>query len=353
VTIMLRLVPPLARMTITPEMTPVVPPYCPLPAVCEVAVPFTIDDSFFDAFGGIPDCSVSFLSRAGAWSARTSHSGFVPTWALAQLSSDPDQAVKPLISAGIIRRVRNGIRIAEGIGLTVVNVSDVLRDIEREEAAAAEQREAWRIKKRGQRREKTAERQDRIAAGVTGTSPEENMNVPPDSPAKRKKPQVRGNNVPGDIAGTSPGTHQIDRSNQSSSGVGQINARARENPAVIAAVIAALCEVTKRDDITEADALRPIDIIRQRAEAAGKTIRGPGYFRKAILGEADPYAELLLPPAPPAAEPPTAPVLPGQPHQFNPDPTPGVLDGCLNCEMRRSNRIHQAEPRQTELKVVV
>lgn len=349
-TVMCLRIPPLARLTHYPEMTPVGFTFPPLPADRGVAVPFTIDDSFFDTFGGIPDCSVSFLSRAGAWSARTSHSGFVPTWALAQLSGDPDQALKPLISAGIVRRVRNGIRIAEGIGLTVVNVSDVLRDIEREDAAAAEQRKAWRIKKRGQRREKIAERRGHIAAGVPGTSPEENVNVPPDSPEKRKKPQVGGNNVPGDIAGTSPGTHQIDRSNQSSSWVGQINAGAREAPDSAIITLVMDLAAKKAGRITSgAEARRAIAVWDKRAEDAGKVIHDRAkFYETCAKRERDIEAVLAPPPNPLWVELGTAPEpVPGG-HLYEPDPSP-FADSCSRpgCGLPKKNAHHTNQEANT------
>lgn len=341
------LMPPLARPPHYPEMSSVGFPHNPpLPAERGVAVPFTIDDSFFDTFGGLPDCSVSFLSRAGAWSARTSHSGFVPTWALAQLGSDPDQAMKPLISAGIIRRVRNGIKIAEGIGLAVVNASDVLRDIEREETAAGERREAWRIKKRGQRREKTAERQDRIAAGVSAVSPGENANVPPDSPAKKKKTQVSGNNVPGDIRGTSPGTPPRDasESNQDQSiGVGQVDAGAREapDPAVVSVVMDLASKKAGRD-VSAAEACRAIRVWEARADEAGKVIHDQAKFFETCVGREKRIEIILAPPPNPlwtelaaAPEP-----VPGA-HAYEPDPSPFV-DSCARprCGLPRKNAHH-------------
>src|ERR1700733_3605752 len=344
---MLRHVPPLARLTHYPEMTPVVPPYLPpLPADRGVAVPFTIDDSFFDTFGGLPDCSVSFLSRAGSWSARTSHSGFVPTWALAQLGSDPDQAMKPLISAGIIRRVRNGIKIAEGIGLAVVNVSDVLRDIERGQAAAEERREAWRIKKRGQRRERAAERQDRIAAGVSGTSPGENADVPPDSPAKNKKQQVSPNNVPGDIRGTSPGTPLRDASdsNQDQSiGVGQVNAGAREapDPAVVALVVNLASKKAKRG-VSAVEACRAIRVWETRADEACKVIHDPlKFFETCVTRERRLEMILAPPPNPLWIELGAAPEPVSGAHLYEPDPSPFV-DSCTRpgCGLPKKNAHH-------------
>jgi hypothetical protein len=113
VTIMLRLVPPLARMTITPEMTPVVPPYCPLPAVCEVApMYFSADDAlnFNDhpKTWNLPDCAVTLWTRAGEWSARNREHGFVPADMLARFCGDPVQAVAELLGRGLWQRVKGG-----------------------------------------------------------------------------------------------------------------------------------------------------------------------------------------------------------------------------------------------------
>jgi hypothetical protein len=106
-------------------------------------MPFTIDDAFFDGIGGsLPDCSVAFLNRAGLWSARNSESGFVPAWALARFSSDPDQAVRPLLSAHIVKRVTGGIQILEGNGVTIANAADVEAERVQAEASAEAERSA-------------------------------------------------------------------------------------------------------------------------------------------------------------------------------------------------------------------
>jgi len=356
VTITLRLVPPLARLTLVPEMTPVDFPYPPLPADCEVAVPLIIEDNFCEIVRefAIPPCSVSSVTQAASWSACNSRSGFVPGTMVALFTDDAARDEGPLIAAGIVKRARKGgWQVVPGRGLTVVNASEVAEKVTRDKAEAERKREEWNLRKRRQRDGEKAERAGRMAAGVTQKSRGKAADVTRDQMKIVKKQQVSSGHVTRDIGVTSRVTPPIDRSNQSSSGVGQIDARAREDAAAIAVAIPALCEATGRDDVTEADALRAIGVIRERAEAAGKKIRGPGYYRKAILDEDDPYAELLLPPAPPLSERPADPVLPGKPHAFNPDPTPGVQGVCLDCPMGRSNRIHQAEPRQNELKVVV
>lgn len=349
-------VPPLARFAPYPEMSPVDLPYLLLPAVCEVAVPLIIEDNFCEIVRefAIPPCSVSSVTQAASWSACNSRSGFVPGTMVALFTDDPGRDEGPLIAAGIVKRARKGgWQIIPGRGLTVINASEVAEKVTRDKAEAERKREEWNLRKRRQRDAEKAERAERMAAGVTQKSRGKAADVTRDQTENGKKPQFSGRHVTRDIGVTSRVTPQIDRSNQSSSGVGQIDARAREDAAAAAAAIPALCEATGRGDITEADALRAIGIIRERAKAAGKRIRGPGYYRTAILAEDDPYAELLLPPAPPPSERPADPVLPGKPHAFNPDPTPGVQGVCLDCPMGRSNRIHQAEPRQNELKVVV
>lgn len=122
----------------SPEMTRAVPAY-PRAAL----MPLIIDDSFYDGIGGsLPDCSVAFLNRAGSWSARNSESGFVPSWALARFSSDLDQAVKPLLSAHLVKRVTGGIQILQGNGITIVNATDAAREAAEAEAEAAAKRSA-------------------------------------------------------------------------------------------------------------------------------------------------------------------------------------------------------------------
>src|SRR5262249_41443611 len=135
-------------------------------------MPFIVDDAFedFAREHKLPDCSVSFLMRAGSWSARTSRSGFVPNSMLADFSSDPGQAVRALLAAKVLRRVKAGLRIVEGLGLTVVNAKDVHLDTEREKAGAEARRAKWRGDKQRQRDAEKADRRERIGAGVSGMS---------------------------------------------------------------------------------------------------------------------------------------------------------------------------------------
>jgi hypothetical protein len=95
-------------------------------------VPLIVDDAFYDDpdVRSLPDCSVAFLMRAGSWSARNSLSGFVPSKMLAHLGSDTDKITRTLQATGRIERVKGGVRITEGHGLTVVNAADAAREQE-------------------------------------------------------------------------------------------------------------------------------------------------------------------------------------------------------------------------------
>ena len=110
-TVTRRRVPPLARLTHVPEMTPVVPPYPPPPAVCGVSLmPVTYDDSFFDDAGASLDAeSLLAVNRACAWSARHSDSGFVSTKQLARFTRDQDSFTRKVQAAGLAKRVKRGI----------------------------------------------------------------------------------------------------------------------------------------------------------------------------------------------------------------------------------------------------
>jgi hypothetical protein len=113
--------------------------------ICEVApMPFIVDDAFYDDpdVCSLPDCSVAFLMLAGPWSARNSRSGFVPAAMLARFSSDPDLVVKTLLAARFLERVKGGVRIAEGRGLSVVNAADVAAKAAETEASAGAERSA-------------------------------------------------------------------------------------------------------------------------------------------------------------------------------------------------------------------
>lgn len=188
-------------------------------------MPLIVDDAFYEYARehSLPDCSVSFLVLAGSWSARNSRSGFVPSSMLASFSDDPDLVTRTLCAGGFVRRVRGGVRLAAGRGLTVVNASDVLRDIEQDKADAEQRRAVERERKRRYRTAKAAERREdsvpRVPPESRGTSTGVPPDVPPNSPGNPEKPQVKGGDVPRDIRGTSDGTSrgtpQIDRSDLS------------------------------------------------------------------------------------------------------------------------------------------
>jgi len=105
----------------------------------EVApVPLIVDDAFYEYAREhrLPDSSVSFLMRAGSYSARNSRSGFVPNSMLADFSDDPDLAVRRLQAAGLIKRADGGgVRIVEGKGVTVVNAADAAANAAEAETA--------------------------------------------------------------------------------------------------------------------------------------------------------------------------------------------------------------------------
>lgn len=310
-----------------PEMNSfaVLPARRPLRAVL---MPLIVNDEFHDFAREhrLPPCALSFLMLAGSWSARNSRSGFVPNSMLADFSDDFAQAEGTLCSAGILKRVKAGVRIVEGNGVTVVNAKDVSRDIERERAEAEARRAAWRAKKQGQRAAKKAEQHARIAAGVPAPSPGTNNDVPPENPGNLRKPQVEDGRVPWDIAGTSQGTakttasdNQDQGSGQNQSpGVNQPNARTREaaSPETVSLVAAGISKKLKRV-VTEAEACRAIDAWDRRAEAAGKVVYGPEKFYPTCIRRERDLEAIIAPP------------LPGAPAEWlefgaAPEPAPGA-----------------------------
>jgi hypothetical protein len=177
-------------------------------------VPFIVDDEFqvFARERRLPPCALSFLMLAGPWSARESRSGFVPNSMLADFSDDFAQVERTLCSAGILKRVKGGVRIVGGHGVTVVNAKDVTRDAEREEAEVERKRELERTRKQRQRDREKAERAERMSAGVTPMSRGTSTDVTPEKTEIPKKPQVKGDDVPRDIGVTSRVTPQKDAS---------------------------------------------------------------------------------------------------------------------------------------------
>jgi hypothetical protein len=323
-----------------------------LPQAEVAPVPLIVDDAFYEYARehGLPGCSVSFLMLAGSWSARNSRSGFVPSSMLADFSDDPEQAERTLKAAGLLRRVKAGVRIIEGCGLTVVNACDVSRDIEQDKAEAEEQRAAWRVNKQRQRDAKKAGQAARIAAGVPGMSPGTNADVHPESPGKTGKPQVSGDDVPGDIAGTSPGTAKktaSDNQDQDQSpGVGLINAgagagaREAPPPGAVAFVVAETAKKAKRI-VATAEALRAIAAWDRRAEEAGKVIHDPvRFYGTCVKRERDIEAVLAPPPDPLWTELGTAPdPVPGA-HPYERDQRTGVCTQ-EDCQMPEHHARHQ------------
>ena len=274
-------------------------------------MPFTLNDSFddFAREHRLPDCAVSYLSRAGAWSARTSKSGFVPSTMHAEFSCDTDQAVRALLAAGALRRVKAGVRIAESGHWTLVNARDVTRDAEREEAGAERRRELERARKQRQRDRERAGREERMSAGVTPMSHVTGADVTQKKTGKRKKPQVSGNDVTRDISVTSrvtPGPsrgrargldfdfNQRGESQVSQSGVSDAGAREDEpapgSPEFRLQVIAEFAGATgdEIDDAT-ADSLAA-EVLGKATEPVPHPL---GYVRRAILKERNPQGRWL------------------------------------------------------------
>jgi hypothetical protein len=314
-------------------------------------MPFTLNDAFddFARMHRLPDCAWSFLSRAGTWSARASKSGFVPSTMHAEFSDDHDQAVRALLAAGALRRVKAGVRIAESHCWTLLNARDVHRDSERQKAEAEERREKWRDEKQRQRAEKKAGQRGRIAAGVPAMSAGENADVHRNNPGKPEKPQVNGSGVQVDMSTVSTGTAKTNASDSDqdlSIGVGVINARAREDlsPETLNAVVAGISKKLKRI-VTEAEARRAIAEWNRRAEEKGQVILEPPKFyatciRRERLLEAivAPPPNLLWVQLGEAPEP-----VPGG-HAYRPDPDP-FIDSCAHpgCGLRRMNARHVSQ----------
>lgn len=82
-------------------------------------MPVTFATGFFDRHS-LPDCSMGLLNRACDWLERHPETRDVPADKLAEFSSDVDQAVQPLLCAGIaVRGKKGGIRLAGNCGITI------------------------------------------------------------------------------------------------------------------------------------------------------------------------------------------------------------------------------------------
>jgi hypothetical protein len=328
-------------------MTPLGFPYRPPPAVCEAALmPLIMGDDFDEIVRefAIPPCSVSLATQAGTWSARHSRSGFAPGTVLASFADDPDQAMGPLVAAGIAKRAKKGgMQIINGHGLTVINATEA-------EAKKARVREAGKGRSQSLRDRRKAEQAEAIRAALPVTR-EVGSVTPTKRPAKQK-PQLTDVSVtryesrtsrvtPGpsharadddfDFDFNQPAQNQVSQS-------GVINAGTREAPATIAAVIDAAR--TRNLAIGAAEAATAIARIRARPKTP-KHIHDPvKYFTAAIENEADLYAELFDEP------PPLAEILAdfaadgargGGRHPYDPDPRTGVC----RCDRPKSNWQHE------------
>jgi hypothetical protein len=304
-------------------------------------VPLIIADDFYDNAGAsLPECSLSLLMPAASWSARNSKSGFVPSWLIAKLSSDPDRSTGPLYAARIARRGKGGgMHIVPGNGITVVNADD-----------AAEQEE--RIREQGRIRAKRKRDRDKAAraaaeavtrdAGVTSPSPMRDVTQTKGS--ERKKPQVKAKNVTRDASVTAEidGSHQDDQ--DQSIGVGLINAGARVAPdPAIVTLVAAGCSKKLKRIVSEAEASQAIAEWNRRAEAAGKVIHEPEKFYPTCVKREHNLEAILAPslPAPPLEWlVPTPASGPGV-HVFEADSDPFV-DACAypGCGLKEPNVRH-------------
>jgi len=304
-----------------------------------VAVPFNISDAWYDDLGAsLPDCSVAFLNRACAWTARNSKSGFVPSSQLARLTGDPDLVTRTLRAAGIIRPVKGGgWRIIAGNGITITNASDEAEQVTRDKAEAERQRDMARERKRRQRAGETAERQERIAVGVPPMSRGTTADVTRDQTEIRKKPQVKVSHVTRDTGGTSRVTPQIDRSDQSSSGVSQSDTYARD-PKLLRVVAAEFSKQAGRI-IGDPEAAAVIRTLAKRAEDAGTVIRDPEkYFTRSIRRAAD--VELLLLGDPPPVAEILAEPIPEPAHAAGAHPfVEGDVGFCKICQAPEKNRL--------------
>lgn len=352
-------VPPLAR-PLVPEMSPVAFPYLLLPAVCEVAVPVTYDDSFFDDLGAsLPPPSLLLLMPAAAWSARNSKSGFVPSWMIAKLSSDPERDTGPLFASGIARRGKSGgMHIVEGKGITIVNADDAVKQAERV-------KEQGRIRAQRKRDKDKAARAGAMTEAVTRdarvTSRPPLPDVTPAKRADRKKRQVSDEYVtryePGSSRVTRPPSRagadqdlnqdqepddfdfELDPALVSQSSA--VDAGAGAQGASDAELAEAVIEAVREREHFDLD---PATALKVGEAAVARRKKGPPadrarYAATVIANEKDLYAKLLRGVAPPLAEIVAAPDLPPEVHPFRSD---GALEPtCLTCHTKETNYRHR------------
>jgi len=280
-------------------------------------MPLIVEDGFDETVReyAIPHLSVSFVTQAGAWSARKSRSGFVPSTMLAEFTDDADRDMGPLIAAGIVRRgKKDGMQIIPGRGLTVVNADEV-------EAKKAKVRESGRERSQRLRDRRKAEQAEAIrnalpAGHATPEPVAEPVTVTREKRTGGKKQQVSDANVTRYEQRTQRVTQRPSRarardfdldSNQSARDqVSQsrvVNAGAREDdPQPGSAefrlqVIAAFAAATRIEiDDATAGALAA-EVLRKARPPVPHPL---GYVLKAIADERDPVARWLPKrPAPP------------------------------------------------------
>lgn len=318
----------LIRPPASPEWTPLV--LAPLPASKAALMPFIVDDDFYDFAREhrLPDCAVSFLMRAGSWSARASRSGFVPATMLADFGSDPDQAKRTLCAAGLLERADGGWQIIEG-RVTVINAVDA--------GAKAAERQA--AKSAGGKRGNHERWHEKRAIRVPGCEFCEASAPQKTAKAKRTSHSDRMRSV-SDSDATPIDRSDLDLYLDQSVGSSQSDAGARE-PSPLALVV--IAEVRKRENF---------DIDTETAEQAAVIIlarrkKGPpddpaAYVASAVARERDLYAELLCGLAPPLADvlAEFAEAPPGDRHEYDHNPATGA---CRECDMPRSNKSRHLE----------
>jgi hypothetical protein len=335
-----------------PEMTPLafLPARAPIRAVL---MPLIIEDDYYEIIRefAIPDRSVSSVTQAGAWSARNSRSGFVPSTVLADFTDDPDRDTGPWIAAGVVKRAKGGVRFIGGRGMTVVNAADIEAKIAKTRAANNERKQRSRERLRAEQAEKI--RAAAVTPAVTRKSRATRAGVTGVETEKQEKTQVSTAAVTRDIAVTSRVTEDPSRARTrddfdfdfDSSLVSQssaVDARAREpargasDDELAGAVIAAVRE-REFFDLNRETALKVGAMAVARRKKGPPTDRA-AYAAAVIANEKDLYAELLREVAPPRAEifsqrnP-----APGA-HPFKSDGAPSPT--CLTCFTPEGNYRH-------------
>jgi hypothetical protein len=270
----------------------------------EVAqVPLIVDDAFYEYSRehSLPDCSVSFLMRAGSWSARNSRSGFVPSSMLADFSDDPDLVTRTLHAAALAERVKGGVQLASGHGITVINAADAEAEEAEAQAVARAQRAGKSAGGRHGNHKRWHEGKGKRAPGCEFCEAAE--------PPEPKRTSHGDRIAIGCDSDATPRSDDFDFDFDQSSQVDQVsqssrrNARAREDgpepgtPAFRLQVIAAMAGATGTEisDVT-ADAIAA-DVLGSATDPVPHKL---AYVLKSIANERDPRARWLPKPAVPA-----------------------------------------------------